>query len=63
MRWSGLADDLKGDVEVPLERDLVDEANLRLEIVSVGIVVDEVSARLIFIDGEVVHATQQRVDE
>ena len=63
MRWSGLADDLKGDVEVPLERDLVDEANLRLEIVSVGIVVDEVSTRLIFIDGEVVHAAQQRVDE
>ena len=63
MRWSGLADDLKGDVEVPLERDLVDEANLRLEIVSVGIVVDEVSTRLFFIDGEVVHAAQQRVDE
>ena len=63
MRWSGLADDLKGDVEVPLERDLVDEANLRLEIVSVGIVADEVSTSLIIIDGEVVHATQQRVDE
>ena len=63
MRWSGLADDLKGDVEVPLERDLVDEANLRLEIVSVGIVVDEVSTRLFIIDGEVVHAAQQRVDE
>ena len=63
MRWSGLADDLKGDVEVPLERDLVDEANLRLEIVSVGIVVDEVSTCLIIIDGEVVHAAQQRVDE
>ena len=63
MRWSGLADDLKGDVEVPLERDLVDEAYLRLEIVSVRIVADEVSTRVIFIDGEVVHATQQRVDE